>query len=435
MEKIYDQFKINSYYTIITGIFEFDSKEIENADISQKYVTWQNRLDDKTAEEFNQHIRNNYYENFISAVYPEITHNRKNHQNKITHLTNKNLVENKLTITTVLNGKEFNGVIDFVDVYLCPGGVGIFSCKIRPLEMENISISMIPEIVKSIKSINKNVIINSEQYSLCDFFEQTILKSLMIKKSLQSYNPNLKTYAVIDLNNKSLDEKILNQVLYSIGTASEMGMSENEGLFIPSEIYYNQLLQTNRLSIFKNWTALCLFDSITRISLNLPDDHKIWEQEYYNIYVLNLYQKAFLYKVNSELSNLNKITRNTESLKTKFISFINDFRFTAISYKFLPNLIYEKFNAVLDITNEVNQMEVKIQRINELAHKRRETAISRALNIMVFLSFFTAMTDFSHYMEGTGLTEENRFPFSSFILFICITIILILVLYPPRLKK
>jgi hypothetical protein len=205
----------------------------------------------------------------------------------------------------------------------------------------------------------------------------------------------------------------MNFLLYDLGNVAIPGSARGEGFYAPSESYLQQQLEENKISVFRNWTALALHDTFTRISMNFPDRFRSWEYDFFNLYVHSLYIKFFMYLTNSELSDVTVVSKKTEQIRDKFIEFINDYHHSHISYKFLPNLLHNKLVFSMDIQSEIERMETKIQRINEHFQEKREKSFNIALIIITLLSVFSVLYDASEWIVNLGVSRQVMYPFLS----------------------
>ena len=108
---------------------------------------------------------------------------------------------------------------------------------------------------------------------------------LQLSDEWDAYIPQLKLYSNINLNTPQLEEENLNQLLYEMGMNLPLGSSKDDGELSPVKNYYNSIVENNVLQIYKNWGAISLFDSFTRISCNYPDEFSTWENDYFLIYI------------------------------------------------------------------------------------------------------------------------------------------------------
>lgn len=245
--------------------------------------------------------------------------------------------------------------------------------------------------------------------SLKDFLKNQILADLFLEDNWTVYNPQLKLYSQIDLEDE-IPEKEMDYILYDMGNVSVIGSAKGVGIFAPSESYLKEQLANNKISVFKNWSALALYDTFTRISTDFPDTFKSWEYDYFNLYIHCIYLKFFMYLTNSELSYVTIVDKRTEKIRNRFIEFINDYHHSHISYKFLPDLLQDKMLYSLEIQSEIEKMETKIQRINKQFQEKREKSFNIALIVITLLSVFSVIYDLSEWTVRMGVEREFIYP-------------------------
>ena len=131
-----------------------------------------------------------------------------------------------------------------------------------------------------------------------------------------------------------------------------------------------------------------------------------------------------MYHINSLVSDVTSVTKETEKMRDNFIEFINDYYQTHISYKFLPDLIQSKLLYALEINSEVDIMETKIQRINEHAQEKREHKMNLGLSVITFLSVLSLIYTLSQWTIDMGAKKTFIFPWGSLIISFSIFVII-----------
>ncbi len=415
-----ESIKINSSYIILSGFFNYKEESINNNLFDSDFTEWQNRIFDGDYKSTFQYLKSSYYDNFLNNIFPEINEpsiEKRKEFGLLEHYTFKDIIDNKSIfqgIEVSINKEKtalFN--IDFVDLYMFPHGIGIFSLKLQ-LQNEYQNINDISDFFNRIRMLHANFILpnGGGEISFKAFIENNILKSIKLKLDWDSYNPQLKSYIQIDVNGEMTSEE-RNHLIYDIGNISLLGSAEGKGFLAPSPQYYKKQISENLISVFNNWSALTLFDTFTRISNDFPDSFKSWEYDYFNIYIHTLYSKFFLYLTSSKLSDVVVVNRETANIRDEFIEFINDEFHSHVSYKFLPNLIVERLHNSLGIEIEVEKMETKVSRINEYFKEKRENTLNIAISIIAFLSIFSSLYDFSEWGISLGYPRELMFPYTS----------------------
>ena len=380
---------INSFYTIITGIFKYDKNTLTKNGFPKGYCNWKHRINSGNYKSTFGHLEKNYYDSYLINVLPELRQEVEVFKNPelLKHLTKQDLIKSSIPFKLNIPGQEINGQIPFIDVFLFPNEIGLFSIKFEITEQGQLTVENISGFTKMIRQPETVVGIANKRLNISKFIEEEILSGLPVNRNWNSYNPIFKSYTIIDLDDTGVLNNIDN-LLYDLGNMSELGSASGKGAYAPSGSYFTEQMKNNKISVFKNWSALCLFDTFTKISFNMKDSFKVWEYDYFNIYINTLYIKSFMYLTNTELSDVTKATRQTSEIKDKFVEFINDYYLSHISYKFLPNLLYNKILHAMEIHTEIEKMETKIQRINESFQKKREITLNKALTVIIFLSLF-----------------------------------------------
>lgn len=413
------QVKVNSFYIILSGLFIYNPEDINKSNLEKDYQPWQNRIFDGKYESTFNYLKFSYYNNYINNIFPEI--NEPNKEKR----TSFQLLEHYTYTDCIKNPNKYKGIeaklspdnsvlfdMNCIDLYLFPHNIGIFSIKLS-LQDEFRTIENISNFSNRIRILYSNIKLPQEnEVSLKLFFEKRILNSIKLDPKWDSYNPQLKSYIQIDLDN-DMEEEERNQLIYDLGNISPLGSAKGKGGLAPSKQYYNNQISDNLISVFDNWAALTLFDTFTRISNNFPDEFRSWEYDYFNVYIHTLYSKFFLYLTSSKLSDVTTVNKETAAIRDEFIEFINDELHSHISYKFLPNLITEKLHQSLGIEIEVAKMETKVLRINEHFQEKREKTLNIAISVIAFLSVFSSLYDFSEWGISVGYPRNLMFPYTS----------------------
>jgi len=421
-QRISPSTEIHSFYVIISGLFRYDIRKIDQKVMAEKYANWKKRIFGGDYEKTFDYLNHSYYDSYLNNIFPEIRYA----ESPPGRLNPKIL--NHLTLLECLDNQDFlNGAgvviddekaipfgVEYADLFLFPHGIGIFSLKICLNEGSGLNLGMVSDFLNKIRHLAAQIKFAGEdnQLSMNEFIEQNFLKGLNLEKDWSVYNPQLKAFTQIDLK-EGIPEEEMDYLLYDMGNVALLGSSKGKGVFAPSESYFKEQIANNKISVFRNWSALALYDTFTRISMNFPDRFRSWEYDYFNLYIHCLYIKFFMYLTNSELSDVTVVSKRTEKIRDKFIEFINDYHHSHISYKFLPDLLQDKLMFSLEIQSEIERMETKILRINEHFQERREKSFNIALIIITLLSVFSVLYDLSEWIIKMGVARDVMYPYIS----------------------
>ncbi|MCK4345431.1 MAG: hypothetical protein KAX05_09105 [Bacteroidales bacterium] len=412
---------VNSFYTIVTGLFRFEQKKLDEEGLWKNFTNWRDRINGGDYEGAFNYLNHSYYDSYLNNIFPEIRFDesqlQKFHPRILNHITLKSCLSDKehlKNLTLKINkNQSIKFDIEYIDLYLFPFEIGVFSFK-TIIKEEKITLGLISDFLNKIRHLDTLISLeNKGKYiSLKDFLKNQILADLFLEDNWTVYNPQLKLYSQIDLKD-NIPEKEMDYLLYDMGNVSVIGSAKGVGIFAPSESYLKEQLANNKISVFKNWSALALYDTFTRISTDFPDTFKSWEYDYFNLYIHCIYIKFFMYLTNSELSYVTIVDKQTEKIRNRFIEFINDYHHSHISYKFLPDLLQDKMLYSLEIQSEIEKMETKIQRINEQFQEKREKSFNIALIVITLLSVFSVIYDLSEWTVRMGVEREFIYPVPS----------------------
>ena len=168
-------------------------------------------------------------------------------------------------------------------------------------------------------------------------------------------------------------DHIGNDLLYELGTMSRIGVvSDASDPNSPSQSYYSSIMDQNTISVFRNWTALALHDTVTVVGKSFNSEFFKWSASYFRmIYIHALYQKICLFDINRKFRDSEA---DSVALVDEMKDIERDYSFPTISYNFLPQLIYEKIKHGLEIDSEREQ----IHRYVEQEGKRQEADRAKA---------------------------------------------------------
>lgn len=402
---------VKSFYTILSGVFIYEPKKIDETELFNQFENWWARLGKGVdIEKTREYYSNTYYDSYISNMYPELSDKnfRQSYdKTKLCHLTHSGTMRNEIILKTEIRGKEVNCKIPFFDIYLFPDGIGIFSLKVEIID-NNITIGLISDFLFDIRNLKQKILTNDETITVKELLECKLDGPLQLNNRWNRYIPQLKTYTQIDLKQDEIPEDEHNRLLYDLANMSPLGSADGVGSFAPSKTYFDEQMAENQISVFKNWSALTLFDTFTRISLDFEDKYGTWENDYFNIYLHSLYIRFFIYSINSEFNSVHRISKKAEQLRYKFISFVNHYNLSHISYKFLQNLLLKKMLFALDVDSEIDRMENKIQRINEEFQKKRDNRLNLVVSVLAVFGVFSVNSEISRWLLELNINIPHK---------------------------
>ncbi len=200
-------------------------------------------------------------------------------------------------------------------------------------------------------------------------------------------------------------QSIEDMLLYEYGTCTGFGSSTAAGSnFLPSTEYAEELMSSNRVSLWKLWRALMLRETVTYIAFkknpfNLSYFPQNIENDYFNLYLYTLYQKIQLFKYSTELlredNNPKESMISTRRLLDNFMEFRNKFWFVEVTKRPQGDYIYEKYQEGLQTTDLFDAVADEIGDLNEYYEARLSRNISTLLNFLtIYFVPFSAIISF-----------------------------------------
>jgi hypothetical protein len=384
-------------YSIFCGVTRTSPHAIEGVRKNPKIQEWQTHVfennsanikyDDTTLEQSLDAIKDLegfYYLSFVNCLFPIFENSRNKFTSSIKDYTFK--------IFTPIRIEDKNIFIEYLDLFFFPENLLVycFKCKMTSYSFDEII---------SINDTIRNLAIDKIDCI------HNILKSLIDGESF-NFGNKLKLFCVIEHDITFNNEYSEDNLIFDISTCSPVGSSIGDGRIPslkPSNDYYNHIMSMYKLSVFDNWTALCLFDTFTMLHRGELYNYN-WEFRYFRLlYIHSIFIKAYLIELNSEFY-LDYRTRDVENI---FHEFNKHFNLKQVSYNFLPQLIYEKIRQGLNIDHELNNIRLIIEqdyKVKQDKSHQRETESEKrtnmALNIVAVLAVFTAVWDGAEWIEA-----------------------------------
>jgi len=88
---------INSFYTIVSGLFRFEQKSMDEEGLWKNFTNWRERIDGGNYEPTFNYLNHSYYDSYLNNIFPEIRFDEsqlnKFHPKILNHLTLKDCLE------------------------------------------------------------------------------------------------------------------------------------------------------------------------------------------------------------------------------------------------------------------------------------------------------------------------------------------------------
>jgi len=326
------------------------------------------------------------------------------------------------------------------EIFLFGEQIGLFSLTLK-IDESNQSVPFISNIINQCRNFDAEINIDATDVKFGPKWHEWISKNYLCgtllrheKKKIKAdefSGSKFKVFSVIDCEISAVDRQNL---LFDLGTSSPLNSSIGEGDFAPHQDYYNEVIK-NKISIFKNWESLCLFDSFTTIGNGIlinPGQRITWEESYFRIYLFRLFFKYNLYRYNSDLHD------NTVKLRNQFEKFLNNYNLSHISFNFLPNEIFNKIGESLQLNEELTTFQNRINRISSAIQEEKQSRTNVLLTIVSFLGGLSSVQPVYEWL--IHLREKYHWVDSNFnllisVFLISLSLLILVFLMPEKLIK
>jgi len=325
------------------------------------------------------------------------------------------------------------------ELYLFKEQIGLFSISIE-IQEANKNLNDISNIISVVKNFDAEL----ENGTL---WHHWISKELLANIPLRSTDESIvssdeysgskfKVYSVLDFEHERQERK---SHLYDIATSSPLGAGFGRGFNAPDEQYFDQIM-TNRIAVFKNWEAVCLFDSFCCIgdkNLNEPGSvsYISWDYTYFRIYLYRLFFKYNLYRYNSMI---NEADAKKILLRDHFESFLNKYNIGHISFNFLGNELFNKTGHALELDKELITFRERINNFSKVLQEERESKTNNLLQIVTVLSGLSSVAPAIDMInQAEQYLQWPRIIYYGLVSIITLTIIsgIIYYIFPELFKK
>lgn len=204
-----------------------------------------------------------------------------------------------------------------------------------------------------------------------------------------------KIFQIVEGASVPEDEKEMDKFLYSCGTLADY---DESGRLSTSRDYFEKSIAESRLSVFNNWKALMLLDSVTFAALEVSDfSKKIWVNDYFGmIYLYELYRKIYLYRLNVRFrGGEEKASDLFDELKL----FERRYTFSFISYNFLPNEV----DKAVETNLKTKLVESEIYHVIDQESAAQTAETESRTNL--FLTFLTLMASLSAVWDISNMID------------------------------
>ena len=395
---------------IATLSFRFDYSDVSKKQLDDRLFSVKPKLDlDNIGYDVAKNsLQEIYYQNYLNSAMPYFSQEHRNSQSSKSRgnvqISIIELIDKECAL--YLSDKlEVEALIKFVDLILYETGIGIFSIKFEPIEQ---SLASFVSIQKILKNTHPKIRVGGNESELSEFINSLASLPLSSKKpSTKLLFSKVKAINILGVEDP-LNEHEKELLLYHVGSGSDFSNEGFSSKFTPSEEYLSELKNNNYLSVFADWKALSLMDSFSivydsSVSIN-------WKYDYLWMYNHLVYMKSYVHILSKKLSIKQLSFKDIKRIRNHYVDFINKNQFTEISANFLPNLFHSKMITGLQLGEQLESLDKKIQNIHDLVQDYRSENLNTILTILSLMGFIPAVfaiaRSLNEILRLTGRSEE-----------------------------
>jgi hypothetical protein len=297
----------------------------------------------------------------------------------------------------VAGTKEIHICINQVDLFLFPDSFGMFSLDIKVEFNENTThLAQFSDACFIVREFERGLIQGTDLNWSAFIVKEYLLgqKTRGEGVELDEYSgTKFKLFIACDFV-ETLNIETQNALLYDIGCIAQPGTAISNDANAPSEEYKKQLAEKFQFSAFQNWRGIALLDTFVIVGNNiLTSDFQLitFKENYFLIYLHNLYIKYDLFKMNTGISDFKS------DLRPELRDFLNVYNLSFISFNFLPSMINTKLRVALDVENEVDALTKRIQEIGVVVEEKSQERTNILLGLVSFVASLSAIEPFWGY--------------------------------------
>lgn len=344
------------------------------------------------------------------------------------------------------NVTEISTDFSQVELFLFPNGLHFFSIQLSPRQLE---LAHLSDVMYCARSFDTSVHHKGVDQSWVSWIEDHFLDGIQISsKDLKKIHVDefsgskFKLFSIIDIPEaaNNIDLQTRENLLYDLGSVAQIGTAGGNSYFTPSPEYFATLME-DKIAVFNNYTILPLFDTFTVVGegvITSPYPNSAlgmqltWTQTYFRIYLYNIFIKYNLFRYNLEMGD------DSVKVRDEFESFLNTYNLSHISYNFLPNLIFQQHRKGLQIDEELEKFQERINRISQAIQEDQQKRSNLLLGLVGAMTSISGLQPVIEYLEigrkTIGLGYFSYYPLLVIIASI-LAIPLLAYLFPEKKKK
>jgi hypothetical protein len=429
------ELKANAAIIRVVGIFE----EKYSKKLAQRFqkIGFKN---EELADQTRGFLKNNFYPEFRDLMF------------LIQEDSSAQILQFNLGSEVTFQKRAGDALIDIpaqiqqIELFLFPNGLHFFAIQFDPQQLELRDLS---DLMFCARSFDTKMKTTSVDMTWVEWIETNYLDGIQISSKTDKRihvdefsGSKFKLFSVIDIpeSDHHIDIQTRENLLYDLGSVAQIGTAGGNSYFTPSKDYFNTLMK-EKIAVFNNYTILPLFDTFTVLGNNLitstnensiPYLKATWTQTYFRIYLFNIFMKYNLFRYNLEMGD------DSVKVRDEFEGFLNTYNLSHLSYNFLPNLIFQQHRKSLQIDEELEKFQERINRISQAIQEDQQKRSNLLLGIVGAMTSISGLQPVLEYLEigrkTVGMGYFSYYPVGLLIVLV-LALPLLAYLFPEKKKQ
>ena len=330
---------------------------------------WRNEAEQPNAA-FTAHLKQKYYAHFLACMHP-VTSVSTTATVQLFSTTD----QRTLTIGTAIVA------VQSIELRAFDQDLGMVTVLLR-LQADS-SMDTLDRVAGAVREPLTSVSVDGGTTSFMDHLAALLAPWTITADRLVAFGPNFKVFvnAVLDLD--ALEDPAWDDHLFELGTGlPHGGMKE---AYAPTTDYRAAQVQELGIKVFRNWRALALFDTFTRLALRSDDPHKSWEKDYLCIYQYVHLLRAQALALSSRLGGMALNDVALLDQRDRWMELRNNVDLAFVSYKWLPNELFAHMMQGTNTLHEMHRADERLERMMRRFKERRSRNLTRVGLVMLGL--------------------------------------------------
>lgn len=319
---------------------------------------------------FTAHLKQKYYTHFLSCMHPSAGAVSSANVQRFSSFDKQPLTVGMATVA-----------VESIELRAFDQGLGMVTFLLR-LQRET-TMDVLDRIAGAVREPSTTVVVNGSTGSLIDHLAWLLAPWSIAADRLVAFGPNFKVFvnAVLDL--EALEDPSWDDHLFELATGlPHGGMKES---FAPTMDYRASQVQDLGIKLFRNWRALALFDTFTRLALRGEDVHKSWEKDYLCIFQYVHLLRAQALALSARLSGMALDNVALLDQRDRWMELRNNIDLMFVSYKWLPNELFARMIKGTNALHEIHRADERLERMVQRFKERRARNLTRVGLVMLGL--------------------------------------------------